>query len=68
MVCFRDSVNLLVLPAASRPSMSNRISFDPKIFDIILDSCPPMVTVTATAVLCRWSVALSTAIEWSIEE
>ena len=37
---------LLVLPAASKPSISNRISFDPKILLIILEICPPIFAVT----------------------
>jgi len=35
--------NVLVFPAASRPSMSNRISLDPKILPSIFDNCPPIV-------------------------
>lgn len=42
--------------------MSNRISFDPKIFPIILENWPPMVT----ALLCRRSVALSIEMDWRI--
>ena len=38
-------VDLLVFPAASRPSMSRRISFDPKILPIILEICPPIFAV-----------------------
>lgn len=33
---------VLVLPAASNPSISKRISFDPKILPIILDIWPPI--------------------------
>ena len=33
---------ILVFPAASRPSMSSRISFDPKTFAIILENWPPI--------------------------
>ena len=36
---------ILVFPAASNPSMSRRISLDPKILFIIFDTCPPMATV-----------------------
>lgn len=35
---------VLVFPAASRPSMSRRISLDPKILFIILDIWPPIVS------------------------
>lgn len=35
----------LVLPAASRPSMRRRISFDPKTLPINLDTWPPMIIV-----------------------
>ena len=35
--------DLLVFPAASKPSMSRRISLDPKILLIILETEPPMV-------------------------
>ena len=38
-------VDLLVFPAASRPSISRRISFDPKILPIILEICPPIFAV-----------------------
>jgi hypothetical protein len=38
-------VDLLVFPAASRPSISRRISFDPKILPIILEICPPILAV-----------------------
>jgi hypothetical protein len=31
------------LPAASRPSIRRRISFDPKIFPMILETEPPML-------------------------
>lgn len=34
---------VLVFPAASKPSMSRRISFDPKILPIILEIWPPMM-------------------------
>lgn len=37
--------NLLVLPAASSPSISNRISLDPKTLAIILEIPPPIVDV-----------------------
>jgi hypothetical protein len=36
--------DVLVLPAASRPSINSRISFDPKILFIIFDIEPPIVT------------------------
>lgn len=36
--------DVLVLPAASSPSINSRISLDPKILFIILDICPPMVS------------------------
>lgn len=36
-------MNSLVLPAASRPNISNRISFDPKIFANIFDMFPPIL-------------------------
>ena len=35
--------DLLVFPAASRPSMSRRISRDPKILLMILETEPPIV-------------------------
>lgn len=35
-------VDELVFPAASSPSMSRRISLDPKILPIIFDICPPI--------------------------
>ncbi len=38
-----DGRHILVFPAASNPSMSRRISLDPKILPIILDIWPPMV-------------------------
>lgn len=40
-----DSIDLLVFPAASRPSMRMRISLDPKILPINLDTEPPIVKV-----------------------
>lgn len=39
--------NVLVLPAASRPSMSRRISREPKILPIILEIWLPMLMVWA---------------------
>ena len=48
----RDICDLLVFPAASRPNMSRRISFDPKILPIILETWPPMVGSYAYGV-CR---------------
>lgn len=39
----RCACHSLVLPAASRPSINNRISFEPKILAIILDIEPPIV-------------------------
>jgi hypothetical protein len=47
-------VDLLVFPAASRPNISSRISFDPKILPIILDICPPMLAVRLPQQLCRF--------------
>lgn len=35
---------ILVLPAASKPSINNRISLDPKILAMALDIEAPMVT------------------------
>lgn len=35
---------VLVLPAASRPSISSRISLDPKILPIIFEIEPPMMS------------------------
>lgn len=35
--------NVLVFPAASSPSMRRRISLDPKILPMILETCPPML-------------------------
>ena len=40
-------MDVLVLPAASRPSMSNRISRDPKILPIIFDIWLPMALMGA---------------------
>ena len=37
--------NVLVLPAASKPSINNLISLDPKILFIILDIDAPIVSV-----------------------
>ena len=39
-----ENRHVLVLPAASRPSISNRISFDPKILAIIFDIEAPIVS------------------------
>jgi hypothetical protein len=36
---------VLVFPAASRPSINKRISFDPKILSSIFETDPPMMTV-----------------------
>lgn len=36
---------VLVFPAASSPSMSNLISFDPKILPMSFETWPPMVNV-----------------------
>ncbi len=36
---------VLVFPAASRPSINRRISFDPKILPIIFEIEPPMLLV-----------------------
>jgi hypothetical protein len=49
-------LSVLVLPAASRPSMSRRISRDPKILPIILEIWLPMMAIQA--LLC------SSAIRW----
>ena len=38
-------MRILVLPAASSPSISNRISFDPKILAIIFEIEPPMAPI-----------------------
>lgn len=38
-----DGEHILVFPAASKPSIRIRISFVPKIFPIILDTCPPIL-------------------------
>lgn len=47
-----ESNHILVLPAASRPSISRRISLDPKILPIMLDILLPIVrAVAAEAVL-----------------
>ena len=35
--------NLLVFPAASKPSMSRRISLDPKILPMIFETWPPIL-------------------------
>lgn len=43
--------HILVLPAASSPSMSRRISLDPKILFIILDIWPPIVSAVRIAVV-----------------
>jgi hypothetical protein len=45
---------VLVFPAASRPSISRRISFDPKILSRILDTDPPMLTVVSEAQACAY--------------
>ena len=45
VVVVQDGRDVLVLPAASSPSMSKRISLDPKILPIILDMEPPMMRV-----------------------
>ena len=39
----REEGDVLVFPAASSPSMRRRISLDPKILPIILETCPPML-------------------------
>ena len=38
-------VGILVFPAASRPSISRRISFDPKTLAIIFEIDPPMFSI-----------------------
>jgi hypothetical protein len=43
---------LLVFPAASRPSMSKRISFDPKILSIILDILLPIFATVVIKKVC----------------
>lgn len=47
--------DLLVLPAASSPNISSRISFEPKILPIILDICPPMLAVMLPQQLCKFA-------------
>ena len=42
-----DEADVLVLPAASKPSISRRISFDPNILPITFDICPPIVVPDA---------------------
>ena len=37
-----SEVNILVFPAASKPSMSRRISLDPKILPMIFETEPPI--------------------------
>lgn len=37
--------NSLVFPAASKPSMSRRISLDPKILPMIFETEPPMIVM-----------------------
>lgn len=37
--------NILVFPAASKPSMSRRISLDPKILPMIFETEPPISAV-----------------------
>lgn len=39
------TISILVFPAASKPSMSRRISLDPNIFPMIFEICPPIVVV-----------------------
>lgn len=59
-------VILLVFPAASRPSINRRISFDPKILPIILEICPPIPAVLAAAAavtLAREFEGLETSLE-----
>lgn len=48
---------MVVLPAASRPSMSRRISFDPKILPIILESWPPIVAGGLCRLVCLYGEA-----------
>lgn len=45
-------VDALVLPAASRPSMSRRISFVPKILLIIFDMLPPIAPAVGALARC----------------
>lgn len=45
LACVLSPIDLLVFPAASRPSMRMRISLDPKILPINLDTEPPIVNV-----------------------
>ena len=42
-----ERARILVFPAASNPSMSRRISLDPKILPMIFETCPPMTIVAA---------------------
>lgn len=44
----RGGGDVLVLPAASSPSMSRRISRDPKILPMILETWPPMTAVVGS--------------------
>ena len=43
----------LVLPAASSPSISSRISLEPKMRFIIFDICPPMMAVVCVCGSCE---------------
>jgi hypothetical protein len=43
-------IHALVLPAASSPSISSRISFEPKIRFIIFDIWPPMMAIVEVVV------------------
>ena len=45
-------MGVLVLPAASRPSMRSRISRDPKILPIIFDIWFPIVAAGAAVAAC----------------
>ena len=52
-------MDVLVFPAASRPSMSSRISRDPKILPIIFDIWLPMVVLVAAIAACAWKIGNS---------
>lgn len=49
--------HLLVFPAASRPNIRRRISFDPKIFPMILETWPPIVDVVRQRRRSNWCIA-----------
>ena len=54
-------MRILVLPAASKPSINNRISFDPKILFIIFEIEPPIAPAvydTPAEAIDRSSIAV----------